>query len=50
VAVCKKAYVHPRVLELAAQHLVDEAAAAPKPRTGLSRAEVDLLHFLKRLD
>jgi DNA topoisomerase-1 len=50
VAVCKKAYVHPRVLELASQELVDEAAAAPKPRTGLSRAEVDLLHFLERLD
>jgi DNA topoisomerase-1 len=48
VAVCKKAYVHPRVLEV----LATEAAAGPvdaKPpsrRAGLSAAERQLLAFL----
>lgn len=48
VAVCKKAYVHPQVLELASRSALDEAPVA-KPRGGLSRAEADLLDFLKRL-
>jgi DNA topoisomerase-1 len=52
VAVCKKAYVHPAVLALAATGLPEDDAAlpsaAPKSRTGLSAGEVQLLHFLKK--
>jgi DNA topoisomerase-1 len=51
VAVCRKAYVHPGVLELAAGGLPDECVAlpstAPRPRTGLSRGEADLMAFLE---
>jgi len=52
VAVCKKAYVHPGVLELAAAGLPDEVAAlqaaVSRPRAGLSAAEVDLMAFLRK--
>jgi DNA topoisomerase-1 len=43
VAVCRKAYVHPGVLELSCEPC---EAAAPRRRTGLSAAEADLLAFL----
>ena len=52
VAVCKKAYIHPGVLELASAGLPDEVAAlqetVPPPRRGLSAAEADLMVFLRR--
>ncbi|HEV7912259.1 MAG TPA: DNA topoisomerase IB [Albitalea sp.] len=47
VAVCRKAYVHPGVLELAMQGGVEKLAVA-KRKTGLSAAEADLLAFLAR--
>jgi len=51
VAVCKKAYVHPRVLELASQGLPQDCDATTiKARRGLSRAEAELMDFLNRLD
>ncbi|WP_280156517.1 DNA topoisomerase IB [Piscinibacter sp. XHJ-5] len=43
VAVCRKSYVHPGVLEQAGQPC---AAAAGSRRTGLSAAEAQLLEFL----
>jgi len=48
VAVCRKSYIHPQVLELAGRDLAegDLTAAARGPRRGLSAAEVDLLAFL----
>ena len=49
VAVCRKAYVHPGVLDLALRGMPedDEAAAAPlRPTDGLSAAERDLIRFL----
>ena len=48
VAVCKKSYVHPRVLESLAAAVDPEALArlTPKRRAGLSAAERRLLHFL----
>ena len=48
VAVCKKSYVHPRVLELLAAAADPQALArlTPKRRAGLSAAERRLLHFL----
>ena len=52
VAVCKKAYVHPQVLEAATQGLPDDAAAkvtkAPK-HAGLSGSERCLMAFLASL-
>lgn len=52
VAVCRKSYVHPGVLELAARGLADEeraVSAAPRGRrTGLSAPELDLVAFLER--
>jgi len=50
VAVCKKAYVHPHVLELATSGPADGSQPVASPRTGLSKAEADLLSFLKGLD
>jgi len=50
VAVCKKSYVHPRVLEVLAARAVDEAerlrAKAPLRRPGLTAGERQLLAFL----
>jgi len=52
VAVCRKAYVHPGVLELAASGMPDEIAAlqasVPRRRTGLSAEEADLMAFLEK--
>ena len=50
VAVCKKSYVHPRVLESLAAAVDPEALArlTPKRRAGLSAAERRLLQFLSR--
>ncbi|HEX6364003.1 MAG TPA: DNA topoisomerase IB [Albitalea sp.] len=52
VAVCRKAYIHPGVLELAASGMPDEIAAlqasVPRPRTGLSSEECDLMAFLEK--
>ena len=50
VAVCKKSYVHPRVLELLACELDDELRTAldAKRAAGLSAAERRLLAFLSR--
>jgi len=52
VAVCRKAYVHPGVLELASSGMPDDVAALqasmPAPRTGLSGQECDLMDFLER--
>ncbi|RQP22815.1 DNA topoisomerase IB [Piscinibacter terrae] len=48
VAVCRKAYVHPRVLEWTGFGAAD--APAIKPRAGLAKAEAELLDFLQRLD
>ena len=50
VAVCKKSYVHPRVLEVLASELDDELRAASKAQRkgGLSVAERRLLAFLAR--
>jgi DNA topoisomerase-1 len=52
VAVCRKAYVHPGVLELAACGMPGDIEAlrqvAARPRTGLSAAEARLLAFLRR--
>jgi DNA topoisomerase-1 len=50
VAVCRKAYVHPRVLEWASFGPADGEAPVVKMRTGLSRAEAELLDFLEHLD
>jgi len=50
VAVCRKAYVHPSVLELAqglGDH--DEGGARPARRSGLSAPEVALMDFLAGL-
>jgi DNA topoisomerase-1 len=53
VAVCRKSYVHPAVLELAARGLTEadmaRSAAPRSTRTGLSAAEKDLLAFLERM-
>ena len=50
VAVCKKAYVHPRVLQVLAADSADQAAAlaakAPVRKDGLSASERQLLAFL----
>lgn len=49
VAVCRKAYVHPQVLALAQRGWPqgeDAATAAPRRRSGLSEAEVDMMEFL----
>jgi DNA topoisomerase-1 len=50
IAVCKKSYVHPRVLELLAGGLDDElrAALAAERKGGLDAHERRLLAFLKR--
>jgi DNA topoisomerase-1 len=50
VAVCKKSYVHPRVLDVLAQELDDELRTAfeAKRSGGLSVAERRLLAFLSR--
>jgi DNA topoisomerase-1 len=52
VAVCRKSYVHPAVLELAARGLAEgdtaRSAAPRSTRTGLSAPERDLLDFLQR--
>ena len=50
IAVCKKSYVHPRVLESLAAAVDPEALArlTPKRRAGLSTAERRLLQFLSR--
>jgi DNA topoisomerase-1 len=47
VAVCRKAYVHPRVLALIAGEVTLAAAEAVTRRAGLSAPERDLLAFLK---
>jgi len=44
VAVCRKAYVHPKVLELASRGW--EESPPPRRRAGLSQAEAQLLEFL----
>ncbi|MEO7709489.1 MAG: DNA topoisomerase IB, partial [Caldimonas sp.] len=50
VAVCKKAYVHPRVLQVLAANSADEAATLvakpPTRKDGLSASERQLLAFL----
>ena len=50
VAVCRKSYVHPRVLEVLAARAADEAerlrAKAPLRRPGLTAGERQLLAFL----
>lgn len=51
VAVCKKAYVHPKVLELTLageqeRQACELARTAARRRLGLSAAEVDLMEFL----
>ena len=50
VAVCKKSYVHPRVLEVLSARAADEAerlrAKAPSRRPGLTAGERQLLAFL----
>jgi DNA topoisomerase-1 len=48
VAVCRKAYVHPGVLELAVSEVADECIVLPtaKRRSGLSAAEADLMAYL----
>jgi DNA topoisomerase-1 len=52
VAVCKKAYVHPGVLRLATDAVPElesdpsRLSAAPRRRTGLTAAELGLVHFL----
>jgi len=50
VAVCKKAYVHPRVLQVLAANSADEAATLsakpPARKDGLSASERQLLAFL----
>jgi DNA topoisomerase-1 len=52
VAVCRKAYVHPEVLQLALKGLPEDEAdtsadsAAPRRRVGLSAAEGGLMDFL----
>ena len=50
VAVCKKSYVHPRVLESLVAAVDPDALArlTPKRRAGLSAAERRLLQFLSR--
>jgi len=50
IAVCKKSYVHPRVLELLAGELDDElrAALAAERKGGLDAHERRLLAFLRR--
>jgi DNA topoisomerase-1 len=53
VAVCRKAYVHPRVLALltdaeSARRVLSTSAAPPKRRNGWSAAEVDFLRLLGR--
>lgn len=51
VAVCRKSYVHPRVLEtLASTDAALLDALAPKRRTGLTAAERRLLAFLATVD
>ena len=52
VAVCRKSYVHPRVLERLASSADADALAAMTParRAGLSAAERRLLKFLSRPD
>jgi DNA topoisomerase-1 len=49
VAVCRKAYVHPRVLELLTGSATSprEGAWATKPRAGLSAAECEFMAFLR---
>jgi DNA topoisomerase I len=47
VAVCRKAYVHPRVLALLAGELTKVAPNAATRRAGLAAPERDLLAFLK---
>ncbi|HEY0856532.1 MAG TPA: DNA topoisomerase IB [Albitalea sp.] len=46
VAVCRKAYVHPQVLELAQRGGPPPDAAGAPPRAGLSAREADLMAFL----
>jgi DNA topoisomerase-1 len=52
VAVCRKAYVHPDVLELALRGVPEDDAASPvsgsRPVLGLSAAERDLMGFLEK--
>jgi DNA topoisomerase-1 len=52
VAVCRKAYVHPKVLELALTGIPDDEAGVPDAprgrRGGLSMQERDLMGFLAR--
>jgi DNA topoisomerase-1 len=50
VAVCRKAYVHPRVLEWTGCAPGDGDAPATRPRAGLAKAEAELLDFLQALD
>nr|WP_240636026.1 DNA topoisomerase IB [Caldimonas tepidiphila] len=45
VAVCRKSYVHPGVLEIDPE---THAAVEPPPRRGLDRDELRLLHWLER--
>lgn len=47
VAVCRKAYVHPRVLALLCGDPTAHVPVAAKRRAGLSAAERSLLAFLK---
>lgn len=47
VAVCRKAYVHPRVLALLCGEAVTTLKAATARRAGLSSPERDLIAFLK---
>jgi DNA topoisomerase-1 len=49
IAVCRKAYVHPAVLELLTDAATLDEHAAPGKRRGLRRIECGFLAFLERL-
>lgn len=47
-AVCRKFYIHPDVLRLCDQDVIDRTLHAGRPRSGLSREECALLALLRR--
>ena len=48
IAVCRKSYVHPAVLELLNGAQAIDEPSAPRRRTGLSRVECSFLAFIER--
>jgi len=48
IAVCRKAYVHPAVLDLLSNAATLDEPVAPRRRPGLRRIECDFLAFLER--